>query len=95
MGYLRAGNLQTSNLVPTQTLNRRFSTELKQDYVERLPDYFVETDPLVVNPLIKKEIVQDEHPIETMAKVIRAKNDVFSQLGSNQVLLTNLPLNSE
>ena len=57
MGYLRAGNLQTSNLVPTQTLNRRFSAELKQDYVERLPDYFVETDPLVVNPLIKKEIV--------------------------------------
>ena len=57
MRYTHGGNLQISTLVPTQTLTRRFSAELKQDYVDRLPDYFVETDPLVVNPLIKKEIV--------------------------------------
>ena len=53
----------------------------------------MEPEPLLVNPRFDREIVEGEHPLETMAKAIRHKNDVYSQLSPNQVLLTNLPDN--
>ena len=67
----------------------------KQDYVNLVPDYYVEQESLIVNPRFDaaQETVEGEHPLETMAKPIRAKNDVYTQLTSKQVLLTNLPDN--
>ena len=34
---------------------------------------------------------KDQHPIETMARANRLRNDVYAKLAENEVLLTNLP----
>ena len=57
-----------------------------------IPDYHVEQERLIVDPRLEKDqIKEDEHPLDTMAKAMRVKNDVYAQLQPNQVLLTNLP----
>ena len=59
-----------------------------------MPDYHIEPEPLIVNPrLDPSQIEEGIHPLETMAKTLRAKNDIYAQLKDNQVLLTNLPPN--
>jgi hypothetical protein len=63
-----------------------------QPVSEMVPDFYVEQDRLIVDPrLDPSQIEEGVHPLETMAKKIRQKNDVYAQLAENQVLLTNLP----
>lgn len=59
---------------------------------QKLPDYNVNSERLKLTVgLNKQDMPKDQHPIETMAKINRAANDIYAKLAPDQVLLTNLP----
>ena len=59
---------------------------------QKLPDYNVNSERIKLTVgLNKQDMPKDQHPIETMAKINRAANDIYAKLAPDQVLLTNLP----
>ena len=58
----------------------------------KVPDYTMSSERLSLKVRQPREKSKHgEHPLETMAKAERARNDAFGRLKENQVLITNLP----
>ena len=68
------------------------SSVAKDRSVHAVPDYTTSLSRTTVNVKAREaDRVSGTHPLEEMAKLERARNDIYAKLGEDEILITNLP----